>query len=127
MPEKHTYEYAIIRLVPKVEREEFLNIGVILYSKRKRYLEVKYFLNEQRILSFCPNVHIAELEKYLQVWEFICRGDQQGGFIATLDLASRFRWLTAPRSTMIQSSKVHPGRSEDPALVLEPLFTKYVL
>lgn len=127
MPEKQVYEYALIRFVPKVEREEFLNVGVILFCKRKKFLQVKINVNQQRLLAFSEEVDVDELTDYLNTWEVIATGSKEGGPIALLEPASRFRWLTAMRSTIIQSSKVHPGRTEDPEAVLNRLFEQYVL
>ena len=121
------YEYAIIRLVPKVEREEFLNIGVILYSKRKQYLDMKIHIDESRILSFSKDIEIEHIKKYLDGWRRVCNGSKEGGPIGQLEMHLRFRWLTANRSTIIQSSKVHPGSSTEPSKELEVLFEKYVL
>lgn len=127
MPDKQTYEYALIRLVPKVEREEFLNVGAIVFSKRKRYLDVKIHIDEQRLSAFSTEIDLSEIKEYLSTWALICKGDSSGGPIAQLDQASRFRWLTATRSTIIQSSKVHPGLCSDPDLILARLFEDYVL
>ncbi len=127
MQDKQVYEYAFIRLVPRVEREEFLNVGVILFSKRKKYLEVKYHLDEARLMASFPDIDLEEVNNYLKAWELICEGSEAGGEIAKLDQAGRFRWLTATRSTIIQSSKVHPGLCAEPEKILEKLFQKYVL
>ena len=127
MQGSEVFEYAFIRFVPKVEREEFINVGVILYSKRKKYLGVKYHLDKDRLSTFSKNADLEEFSNYLKSWDLICKGDELGGKIAQLDLAGRFRWLTASRSTIIQHSKVHTGRSKNPELVLEDLFEKYVL
>lgn len=127
MSEKHVFEYAVIRIVPKVEREEFLNAGVILYCKRKKYLEMRYRVDENRLLGFSDSLDIEELKEYLRAWEVICNGGPESGAFADKDQASRFRWLTATRSTIVQSSKVHPGLCIDPQEVLESLFEKYVL
>lgn len=127
MQDKVTYEYAVIRLVPKVEREEFLNIGVILFSKRKKYLDIKYQIDESRIRSFSEEVDTDMIREYLEAWVLICKGSPDGGSIGKLDVASRFRWLVASRSTIIQSSKTHPGLCTDPEKVLEDLFKRYVL
>lgn len=126
MPDKQVYEYAVIRYLPRVEREEFVNVGVILFSKRHRFLEVRYHLNEARLRAFDPELDLDLLRDYLQNWEWISKGQQEGGQIATLDLPSRFRWLTAVRSTIIQSSRVHPGMTDSPEQVLERLFEQYV-
>ena len=127
MQNKEAFEYAFIRFVPKVEREEFMNIGVIVFCKRKNFLDVKYHLNKERLSAFSPEVDFQELEDYLKSWDLICKGDPNGGPIAQLDTPERFRWLTAARSTIIQNSKVHTGICSDPDLVLNNLFEKYVL
>ena len=95
MPDMQPYEYAIIRLVPKVEREEFLNVGVILYSKDQRYLGVRIHLDEAKTKAFSPELDLTEVCNYLQSWRWICEGNHQGGPIAHLDPPGRFRWLTA--------------------------------
>lgn len=122
-----TYEYAIIRLVPKVEREEFLNIGVILYSKRKKYLGIKYQIDKERINAFSKEVDTDLIKKYLEAWEVICSGTSDSGAIGQLEVATRFRWLAASRSTIIQTSKIHPGLCDDPEKVLKDIFQRYVL
>ena len=127
MQNRVTYEYAVIRLVPKVEREEFMNIGVILFSKRKKYLGIKYKIDRSRINAFSDDVDTNMIHKYLEAWELICEGDPKGGFIGTLELSLRFRWLVAARSTIIQSSKTHPGICHDPQKVLEDIFNRYVV
>lgn len=127
MPENHLFEYAIIRIVPRVEREEFFNVGVVLFCKKIDFLEVKYVLPEEKIRLFCEMLQMEELKEYLSSFEKICRGTADGGPIALLDKASRFRWLTATRSTVLQTSKVHPGLCDDPAKALQRLFDQLVL
>lgn len=127
MQDKVTYEYAIIRLVPQVEREEFLNIGAIVFSKRKKFLELKYHLDPKRIRCLSEEVDLDLVKKYLEGWEEICKGDPYGGKIGTYDQGFRFRWLIAERSTIIQSSRVHPGICDDPIVILEQVFEKFVL
>jgi hypothetical protein len=127
MQESHLFEYAIIRIVPRVEREEFLNVGVILYCQQPKFLQAKFTLDETRICSFSNSVNIAELKEYLQAFERICKGGKEGGPIGELDLASRFRWLTAARSTVVQTSKVHPGLCKDPGEELQRLYSQLVL
>jgi len=127
MSKSEMYEYAIIRLVPMVEREEFINIGVILYSKRKDYLDMKIHLDEDRILSFSKDIEIGLIKRYLDGWRKVCNGSKDGGPIGQLEMHLRFRWLTANRSTIIQSSKVHPGSSTEPSKELDILFQKFVL
>lgn len=127
MQDKVTYEYAVIRVVPKVEREEFLNVGVLLYSKPKRYIGIRYQIDEERLLAFAPHLDLGLVKSYLGAWELVCKGGREGGYIGQLDMAYRFRWLTANRSTIIQSSAVHPGICEAPEVVLDDLFQLYVL
>lgn len=126
MRDKKLYEYAIIRLVPKVERGEFINIGVILLSKEFNFLEMKYQLDEERINAFSSDVDIDQVRDYLCAWEKVCRGGEEGGKIGSLEIRVRFRWLTANRSTIIQSSPVHPGFCSEPKAALEKLFSKFV-
>jgi hypothetical protein len=125
MQQKHLFEYAVIRVVPRVEREEFLNIGVILYSK-PGFLQSRYVLDEARLLAFSADLDIEDLREHLCSFERICSGDKAGGPISKLDIASRFRWLTATRSTVLQTSKVHPGFSADPSETLNKLFKQLV-
>ena len=127
MQDNHLFEYALIRLVPRVEREEFINVGVILYCRQKKYLECKILLDEKKAIALNPEVDVNEVRANLLSIEKICRAEKDGGPIAKLDVASRFRWLTATRSTMIQSSKVHPGLCTDPDKLLEHLFETMVL
>ncbi|MFT4643829.1 MAG: hypothetical protein ACI8ZX_000225 [Planctomycetota bacterium] len=127
MQNKETFEYAIIRLVPKVEREEFFNIGVIVFSKSKRFLDIKYQIDPAKLKALSPDLDLDELNKYLHAWKLICDGKATGGLIGEMEQPNRFRWLTSCRSTIIQSSKTHPGLSEDPNKELEDIFVKYVL
>jgi hypothetical protein len=127
MQNRETYEFAIIRIVPKVEREEFLNVGVILFSKRKKYLKMAYQIDEKRMAAFSCNIDVVALNEYLKSWEQVCQGVPNGGKIGEMELSLRFRWLTASRSTIIQSSKTHPGLSDNPQKELEDLFEFFVL
>jgi hypothetical protein len=121
------YEYAVIRLVPRVEREEFLNVGVILFCKRRRFLQARYVLDAERIGHFSRQVDLAELQRHLEALERICRGGRAAGPIGVLDAAERFRWLTAVRSTMLQTSRPHAGFCADLPARLEQLFRALVL
>ncbi|GER59084.1 DUF3037 domain-containing protein [Patiriisocius marinus] len=127
MQDKCTFEYAIIRLVPKVEREEFFNVGVILFSKRKKYLGIRYQIDETKFNAFAPELSLEDFKKYLNAWKLICDGEPSGGTIGTFELSDRFRWLTACRSTIIQSSKTHPGLTDNPENELETIFKMYIL
>lgn len=127
MPEKHLFEYAIIRVVPCVAREEFINVGVILYCASRGFLQTLYALPTARLHAIAPQLDVAELQARLQAFERICAGRTQGGTIGQMPAASRFRWLTAARSTVVQTSAVHPGLCLDPQITLQQLFTKMVL
>lgn len=127
MQNRFTYEFAIIRIVPKVEREEFFNVGVILFSKHKKYLNIKYHIDAQKLKTFTEKLDLDYLNNYLKAWDLICKGSPEGGVISKLDLPSRFRWLTASRSTIIQNSKIHPGLCDAPQKELDDLFIRFVL
>ncbi|RYZ48401.1 MAG: DUF3037 domain-containing protein [Chitinophagaceae bacterium] len=126
MPGKHLFEYSVVRVVPRVEREEFVNVGIVLYCKQQRYLQTHFQLSKEKLLALCPSLDIDEVQDYLTAFEKISRGSKDGGPIARLDLPSRFRWLTATRSTVVQSSKIHPGFCDDLDLALEKLFVQLV-
>ena len=127
MQENHLFEYAVIRVVPRVEREEFLNAGVILFCKKQKYLNTKITLNTERLRAFSPDIDINEVEEHLRAFERICSGGPGSGPIGQLDVASRFRWLTATRSTVVQTSKVHPGFCNDLQAALQKLHAELVL
>ncbi len=126
MPDRVTYEFAVIRVVPKVEREEFLNVGVIVFSKPKRYLGMQYLLDENRLKAFSNDLDLEELKAYLQAWERITQGGKEAGPIGQEELPYRFRWLTAPKSTLLQCSQPHPGLCTDPEKELNALFQLFV-
>lgn len=126
MPENYLFEYAVIRVVPHVEREEFLNVGIILYCSGQRFLKALYELDEARLRVFCDKLDLNELKEHVSSFDKICRGGKDAGPIGKLSMPERFRWLTAERSTMLQSSKVHPGLCTDAAEMLERLFTQLV-
>lgn len=127
MQEKHLFEYAVIRIVPHVEREEFLNAGAVLYCSGKKFLEVKFEVNETKIRAFCEKLDIAEIHEYLNSFKRICKGGDDAGPIGKLMIAERFRWLTAIRSTIVQTSKVHAGLCVDPHEMLQRLYEQMVL
>jgi hypothetical protein len=126
-PVPHLFEYAVIRVVPRVEREEFINVGVILYCPGLKYLNALYELDPKKLSALCTSTDPHELERYLQALTAICAGKAEGGPIGQLPLASRFRWLTATRSSVVQTSKVHPGFCTDPGETLLRLFGQLVL
>ncbi len=127
MPEKHLFEYAVIRFVPRVEREEFVNIGVIVYCKSLRFLQTRFTIDQARIDCLCNGLDCAELNKHLQSFEEISKGLPGAGPIARLETSLRFRWLTAQRSTVVQTSRVHPGLTDDPVETLTRLHEMMVL
>ena len=127
MQEKQLFEYAVIRIVPRVDREEFLNVGVVLYCPGLKFLELIYTLNKPRLLAFAPSLDMEELSEHLAAFADVVRGGVGGGPIGQLDLAGRFRWLTAQRSTVLQTSRVHPGFCTGPAEALKRLHDTLVL
>ena len=126
MPDKHLFEYAVVRVVPRVEREEFLNVGVILYCAAQGFLQMKYHLPEDRLRAFSPHIDLDELHTRLDSFTKICSGRATGGPIGQLAIAARFRWLTATRSTVVQTSPVHPGLCENAPQTLQRLFGELV-
>ena len=127
MQESHLFEYAVIRIVPHVEREEFINVGVILYCKQQQFLSARWSLDDKLMALFAPHLDLTELKLNLCAFDVICKGGPEGGTIGLLDMPGRFRWLTATRSTILQPSSVHPGYTMDAAATLEKLFAQLVL
>ncbi|HET6557404.1 MAG TPA: DUF3037 domain-containing protein [Prolixibacteraceae bacterium] len=126
MQHKHIYEYAIIRVVPVVEREEFVNAGVILFCKKKKFIRMLYRLREEKILALMPDADIGEISKNMEAFSRIAAGEKDAGPIAGMDEAERFRWLTAVRSASIQTSRPHPGMSDDLDKAVNTLFAEMV-
>lgn len=124
--QRHVYEYAVVRVVPLVEREEFVNCGVIVFCKKQKYINMKYYLPEQKILALVPGADIEEIRQNLEAFSKIAAGKKEGGPIAVLDEAERFRWLTAVRSASIQTSRPHPGVTSDLGKTLDSLFNEMV-
>jgi hypothetical protein len=127
MQEKQVFEYAVIRVVPRVEREEFLNVGVVVYCHKLKFLQARFTVDRKRINAFCSTLYLDEIEEHLRAFERVCKGGTDAGPIAKLDMATRFRWLTATRSTVVQTSKVHPGFCTDPQATLVKLYAELVL
>ena len=127
MQDNQLFEYAVIRLVPRVDREEFVNVGVILYCAKQQFLKTLFQLDADRIASLYPEVDIEVVRKHLNTFQLICEGNPGAGPIAKLPIAERFRWLTATRSTIIQISKVHPGFCTDAEETLNKLYRQLVL
>lgn len=126
MQEKHLFEYAVIRVVPCVEREEFINVGVIVYCAGQGFLQTLYELKEERLCAFSEQPDPEELLERLRAFELICAGGKEGGPIGKQPIAARFRWLTATRSTVVQTSAVHPGLCTDARETLERLYRQLV-
>ena len=126
MPDKFRYDYAVIRVVPKVDREEFINAGVIVSCPDLSFLEARIKLNEARLLALDPNVDLDLVRNHLATIPVICRGGDGAGSIGQLPQRQRFHWLVAPRSTVIQTSPVHTGRCEDPIAALDHLVATMV-
>ncbi|NTE01218.1 DUF3037 domain-containing protein [Agrobacterium tumefaciens] len=127
MQERYLFEYAVIRVMPRVEREEFLNVGIILFCAKKKFLKSIFFLNESKIKSIHTKIDLDDLMANLTAFERISIGIKGSGPIGEYDQASRFRWLTATRSTVIQCSKVHPGFCVDAEETMMRLHHELVL
>jgi hypothetical protein len=121
-----SYDYAIVRVVPRVEREEFVNVGVIVSCPASEFLEARIELDERRVRALDPTVDIDAIRTHLNSIPVICAGGDRSGPIGRLSRRERFDWLVAPRSTTIQTSKVHTGRCADPAALLEHLLKTMV-
>jgi hypothetical protein len=126
MQGKHLFEYALIRLVPRVEREEFINVGIVLCCKRQNYLGCKIHLPEEKLHALDAEADVALFSSYLDSFQKICSGEKMGNPIAFQDAASRFRWLTSVRSSMLQTSRPHSGFTEDLEQTLLSLYEQYV-
>ena len=126
MAAEYTYDYAIVRVVPRVERGEQINVGVILSCPDVNFLDARIELDEARLLALDPSVDLELMRTNLATIPAICRGGGDAGAIGELPQRGRFRWLVSPRSTIIQTSAVHTGRTTDPEACLEHLLEKVV-
>lgn len=127
MQDRNLYEYAVIRVIPKVEREEFVNVGIILFCKRSRFIKVLYHINIEKLRCFCSEIDFVQLELNLLSFQKIAEGAKDGGPIAAMEVPERFRWLTAVRSSVIQTSRPHPGLSSNLEDTVQRLFEELVL
>ncbi len=125
-PPRSVFQYAIIRLLPRVERGEFLNVGVVLLCRPQRYLGARIALDPARLAALAPDLDPATVRPHLEAIERIAAGDVDAGPIARLGQAERFHWIVAPSSTMIQPSEVHTGLCDDPAPELDRLLAALV-
>jgi hypothetical protein len=122
-----SFDYAVIRIVPAVEREEFFNAGVILFCAQQRFLAARVYLDRDKLKAFAPEIDAEEIQRRLKGIEKICAGDLSAGSIAQLAQRARFHWLIAPRSTLVQVSPAHSGICEQPEPVLDRLFHEQVV
>jgi hypothetical protein len=126
VPAEYTYDYSVVRVVPRVERGEQVNVGVILSCADTDYLDARIEIDEAVLLALDPEIDLAAVQANLAVIPAVCRGGAEAGPIGLLPPRNRFRWLVAPRSTIIQPSPVHTGRTNDPAACLEHLMDRIV-
>lgn len=126
MPDLASFDYAIVRVVPRVERAEFVNAGVIIFCRTLGILDARIALDHERLQAMAPGIDLEEVERHLRLIPRICRGGAEGGPIGQLSASERFHWLTSPRSTVIQTSPVHSGLCTDTIATLERLLKQTV-
>ncbi|MFC6266982.1 DUF3037 domain-containing protein [Frigoriflavimonas asaccharolytica] len=126
MQEDKLYEYAVIRFVPSVEREEFFNIGLVLFSKKERFIRIAFNICEKKFALMQNKIGFAEIKNNAENFENVANGNKNAGEIAKLEIPERFRWLTAVRSSVIQTSRPHPGKTKDLDKTFERLFGELV-
>ncbi|HEV8577849.1 MAG TPA: DUF3037 domain-containing protein [Thermoanaerobaculia bacterium] len=126
MPAHSSFDYAVIRVVPRVEREEFVNAGVLLFCLERDFLQARVEVDERRLRALWPETDIELVRQHLEAIPKICAGSLEGGPIARLSLRERFHWLVSPRSTIIQVSHVHSGLCDSPEKALDELFRQTV-
>ena len=127
MPARSAFDYAVVRVVPRVEREEFVNAGVILHAPTCDFLAARIELDEMRVRALFPDVELDSLRGALAIPALVAAGDPKGGPIAALPRSERFHWLVAPRSTVVQTSAVHSGLCDDPRAALDHLVRTLVV
>lgn len=123
----HSFNYAILRVVPCLERGEFVNVGIVLFCKPRGFLQARVHLPAEKLTAMRPDIDLAFIQQHLDAFPRVCLADPEAGPIARLTIRERFYWMAAPRSTMIQVSAVHAGMCDDPERTLEELFNKLVL
>jgi hypothetical protein len=126
VPTRDAFDYAIVRVVPRVEREEFINAGVIVYCYAQDVLEARIELDENRLLALAPDVDLDVVRGHLAAIPRVCAGGPEAGPIGALSQRERWHWLTAPRSTILQTSAAHAGLCEEPVAALEGLLDRVV-
>ncbi len=127
MREQSSFDYAVLRVVPRVEREEFVNAGVIVHCLERQFLQASVHMDEARLRALWPEIEIETVRLHLDAFPRICAGDESAGPIAQLTRRERFHWLVAPRSTIIQVSAVHTGLCENPENMLQQLRRELLL
>lgn len=127
MSDKDVFEYAVLRAVPRVDRAEFVNVGVLLYCQQRDFLEARTHVDERRLLALDPHVDLPAVGAAIEAIGRICAGEEEVGPAGTTPLGQRFRWLTAPRSTILHPGPVHAGLTDNPAGELSRLFARLVL
>ncbi|HET7474444.1 MAG TPA: DUF3037 domain-containing protein [Dermatophilaceae bacterium] len=120
------YQYVVLRCVPRVDRDEFVNVGVVLYSQAAEYLDARFRVDPQRLRALAPEVDLESVDRALQTVCAVCRGDRSPGLPELPRLGMRFGWLSAPRSTVVQPGPVHGGLAADPAAELDRLLARLV-
>ena len=123
----HTYEWAVLRVVPRVERSEFVNAGVVVYCRALDFLAARVDLDLDRLAALDPSVDVAAVERHLESLRALCAGEAAAGANGARPPGERFRWLVAPRSTVVQASEVHAGLTDDPAAEVDRLLARMVL
>ena len=122
----NSFEYAVVRIVPRVDREEFINAGVIVFCLSRKFLRARIEVDEERLRALWPDLEVDHIRDHLQAFERVAEGSPDAGPVGALSIRQRFHWLVAPRSTVIQVSPVHSGMCESPEEVLNELFRKLV-
>ena len=120
------FSYAVVRVVPRVEREEFVNVGVIVFCAERRYLGCRLLPDPARLRALAPELDTTEIWRHLEGLRAVCEGEPTAGPVAAMSPSERFHWLVAPRNTSIQTSAVHAGIADDPAATLTRLFETLV-
>jgi hypothetical protein len=126
VPARESFQYAVVRVVPHVERGELLNAGVVLFARRHRFLAARTELDGAALVALAPDCDVEQVASHLRTLERVAAGDEAAGPIAGLEPSERFHWLTAPASTIVQPSPVHTGLTADPAAELDRLFARLV-
>jgi len=127
MPAAASFDYALMRVVPRVERQEFINAGVVVYCPERQFLGARIRLNRDRLVALWPDVDVALVEQHLEAIERICAGDPAAGAIAKMSQRERFHWLTSPRSTIVQPSPVHTGICHETDGLLDRLEKQFLM